>query len=118
MRPGQPAPDPIAMRRAMDAAVAAGAPVSVLTMLAGNQIAKVITTLLEGSPMPLRHDLVEEQLNPEVTEDGWTLTVRWDRPTADDIEKAASMGIGRESQPQAGKLPIALGGPPDVEVIR
>jgi hypothetical protein len=103
-------PDPIAMRRAMDAAIAAGAPVSVLAMLSGNQIAKVVTLLMQSSPLPLRFDLEEEQLeDPTSTEDGWTLKVRWDRPTAEDVEKAASMGIGRDV-PASGNLPVAFGG--------
>src|SRR4051812_4384221 len=84
--------NPAAQRRALEAAKDAGAPLSVLAALQGNQIAKLMTTVLNSSPL-LDFEFTEQQLDPDSAEDGWTLVVRWQRPTDDDIAKAASMGL-------------------------
>lgn len=89
-----PGPNPIEARRALDAAIQAGAPVNVLAMLQGNQIAKLLTIMLDSSPLPFKYEYRNHQLAEGMDRDGWTLTVTWQRPTQADIEQAASMGVG------------------------
>jgi hypothetical protein len=123
-----PQPNPAAARQALKAAIAAGAPIRMLAMLHAQQVAQLlVNTALSPQNNPyvaegaLRVEYTPTMLEEDSTEDGWTLTVRWDRPTAEDVDKAAETGVQappQPGQPTTGRAPIALGGPSDVEVIR
>lgn len=91
--PSMPSLDVNAMKRALDRARAAGAPDSVLAEGMGELLGKLMVTVIDALKL-FERDFKPHRLDPDSEYEGWTLTVKWKRPTAEEM----AHGLGDSGQ--------------------